>query len=411
MKLNMSRELIVQIIIVAIVIFFGFSMLTPLMSGENNNQNNNQVPPEEEYEVFMAQGNVGLTLKEYSGVIEVDKITNDSREYVMEGVNDGDVLYFNEEIDKVSIVLSDKTKTYEYAKKLIESDSNITIILNARVYSDEEFDFTTDDGKIVSSKVPESEIRVSYPYEIGDILYYRALVQFYNDDIVGAQLYPLPTVEEMEMLFMVDEVSNEYYYRAFFNWSDRQFVRDFSNNLNATLTGEGAENVVVNFVSDVTIYANRPVYSEEADLLKERFENIKTINMEKIVFYDNSTETEEEISDYVYNITNGTLTLEFSPALLEFTYEFDGEYSEIESVFETVNNRSIKLYHGKKAFVSTGSTTAIKGDSTYNVDAIEKMVLIPVSKEKGDLVSLFVDATIEANTISEVEQILDLNFQ
>lgn len=411
MKFKFDREFAIKGVIIVIILSFFFSMLAMGMTGDNNGRKNDVPVPDDDYEMFMGQGNVALTIKEYSGVIQVDRITNDSREFVMEGVNEGDVLFFNEELDKVSIVLSDKTKTYEYAKKLIESDPTISIILNARVYSDEEFDFTTDMGTIVQSTVPESEIRVSYPYKIGDILYYRALVQFYNGNIVGAQLYPLAKVEEMEMLFIVDEVSSDYYYRGFFNWRDRNVIRNFSDTLNQTLTEKGAEDVMINFVSDITIYANRPFSSDEADLLREKFDNIRTINMEKLVFNDNSTETEDEISSYVYNISNGTVTLDFSPPLLEFVYVFDGNYDEIAYIFEELQEKSIKSNHIKRAYVSTGSTTAIKGDSTYDVDDLEMIALIPVDKNEGDLVSLLVDATIQANTVSEIEQVLDLNFE
>ncbi len=413
MKLNFDKEFMVKGVIIVIILTFFVSMFAVGMGGNNNNNNNNNDTPypDDNYTLFVGQGNVALILKEYSGVINVNRISNESREYIMEGVKGGDVLYFNDETNQISIVLSNKSKTYEYAKYLYDNDSNISIVLKARVYSSEEFDFVTDLGDTIKSSIPESEINVAYPYAIGEILYYSALVQFLDGKIVGAQLHPLAKIEEMNMLFNVGEVFGEYYSRSFFNWRDREYVRNLSSNLNETLTELGAENVLVNYVSDITIRANRPIYSHEADLLKERFSGLKTINLEKIVFYDNSTESEDEISEYIYNITNGTIQLDFSPAMLEFSFKYSGNYSKIESVFSDIQNISIIEFYGKKAMVSTEATSVISGNSTYNVNEMEMGALIPISKNEGDVVTLKVDASIQANTIFEVEQVLNLNFE
>lgn len=411
LMISFNKDFMLKAFIVVVIFSFVFSTIWIGMSGNNNNNNNNNNQQNETKDVYlMGQGKVALILKEYSGVIELDKITNESLEFVNQGVKNGDVSYFDNKDSKVTIVLSDKSKTYDYAIKLIENDPSVTIVLKARVYNNQKYDFITDDGQVVSAIIPESEIKVSYPYELGEILYYSALVQLLNGNVVGAQLYPLAKVEEIEMLFTVNEVTNEYYSRLYFNWRDRETARNITETMNETLTGLGVTNFQKSYVSDTTIYASRALYSEEVDLLRGNFEDIKTIDMNKIVFYDNSTETEEEISNFVYNMTNGTVTLSFSPPMLEFIFNYDGEFSAIESSLSDLNDIAITKYYGVKANVSSGNTNVQNGNYTYQVDELNFIAYIPVSKKENDFVSLLVEATISANTIVEVEQVLDFGY-
>jgi hypothetical protein len=411
MKLNFDKEFMIKAVIVVIILSFFFSMFAMAFTGGNNDKNNDLPPPQEDYTFYIGQGNVALILKEYSGVIEMDRISETSKEFILEGVSEGDVLYFNEDLNKVSIVLSDKTKTYEYAKYLIEEDPTISIVLKARVYNDEKFDFTTDEGEVITASIPESEIRVAYPYKIGELLYYNALVQILDGNVVGAQLSPLMRIEEMEMLFLVDETSNEYYSRLFFNWRDRETARRYSEELNDTLTLQGAENVLVNYVSDITIYASRPLYTEEVDLMEEEFEGLMSVQMNKIIFMDNSTETEQEISDFLFNISNRTITLDFSPPMLEFMFVYDGEYVELEDSLNELNSLSIKTFYLNKAVVQSASNEMIKEDKIYAVSELKMTAFVPVNKKVGDLVSILVDAAIQANTIFEAEQVFDFSFE
>ena len=359
MKLNFDKELMLKAFIVVVIFSFIFSTLWIGMSnnGNDNNNNNNQQNNTDDYDIITGQGHVALVVKEYSGSIDLDKITEESKEFVNEGVANGDVLYFNIESTKVSIILSDKSKTYEYAQKLIENDPSAQIVLKVRVFSPEKYNFTTDSGQVVSAIIPESEIKVSYPYALGDVLYYNALVQLLNGNVVGAQLYPLAKVEELDMIFLINKISGEYYSRLYFNWKDRETARTLASQLNESLNEINATGVMYNYVSDTTIYASRTFYSEEAELLREKFNDIKTINMDKIVFYDNSTTTEDEISLAVLNATNNTVTLSFSPPMLELVYKYDGDYNEIEYLFENVNNLSISKFHYVKADLHTGDTT------------------------------------------------------
>ena len=114
MKLNFSREIMLKAFIVVVIFSFIFSTLWIGMSNSNDNNNNNNNGnniPDNNYTVLTGQGQVALIVKEYSGSIELDKITEDSKQFVNQGVANGDVLYFNIEPTKVSIILSDKSKT------------------------------------------------------------------------------------------------------------------------------------------------------------------------------------------------------------------------------------------------------------------------------------------------------------
>lgn len=413
MKLNFDKELMLKAFIVLVIFSFIFSTLWIGMSnsGNDNNNNNNNFPDENNYTLLTGQGHVSLIIKEYSGSIDLDKITEESKEFVNEGVSNGDVLYFNIEPTKVSIILSNKSKTYDYAKILIENDPTVNIILKPRVYSAQGYDFITDSGEIVNAIIPESEIKVSYPYAIGDVLYYNALVQLLNGNVVGAQLYPLAKVEELDMIFLVKDISDEYYSRLYFNWKDRETARSLSYELNESLNEANAIDVTYNYVSDITIYASRALYSEEVELLKEQFSDIKTINMNKIVFYDNSTITEDEISYAVLNATNNSVTLSFSPPMLEIVYKYEGDYNEVESLFGNLNNISISKFHYVKADLHTGDTTVTIANSVYNVPEINLTGFVPTNKKENEMVTLKVSASIQANTIYEVEQVLNFGFE
>lgn len=413
MKLNFNKEFILKVLIIAIILTFVFSTLSIWVNNRDNNKNNipNDDYDDEDYIIQMGQGKIALVVKEYSGSIELNRIVNESIDFVNEGVASGDVLFFNIEPNKVSIVLSDKDKTYEYAKYLVEKDSEVQILLKVRVYSPEKYDFITDSGEIVQASVPESEIKVSYPYKIGEMLYYNALVQIYNGNVVGAQLNPMAKVEELDMIFLVNERYNDYYSRMFFNWRDRETIRALTFDINSSLGDVGATNVEMNYVSDITIYASRAFYSDESDLLKEHFDDIKTINMNKIVFYDNSTVTENEVSEVVFNITNGSVTLDFSPALFEIIFNYEGDYEDVNSVFEELNDFSIVKYHYVTANLHTGNTQVISGDSVYDTGEINYTGFIPTNKNVNDIVTLRVDATIQANQIIEIEQIFEFEFE
>jgi len=410
--ISFNKEFILKAFIVVVILSFIFSTLWIGMSNSNNNNNNNNNNPQNDTEdvYLMGQGKVALIIKEYSGIIELDKINNESLDFINAGIKNGEVSYFDTKDSKITIVLSDKSKTYDYAKILLENDPTVSMILKARVYNNQKYDFTTDDGQVVSAIIPESEIKVSYPYELGEILYYSALVQLLNGNVVGAQLYPLAKVEELDMIFLVNEIKNEYYSRLYFNWRDRETVRTISENMNLTLTEMGVTNFQKNYVSDITIYANRTLTYGEMAILQENYANIKTTEGNKIVFYDNSTETEEEISNFVYNMTNGTASLSFSPPMLEFVFTYDGKFSEIESSLNDLNNLAITKYYGVKANVSTGDTNVVSGNNTYQVKEINLIALIPTSTNLNDIIPLKVEATINANTIVEVEQIIDFGY-
>lgn len=416
MKFKFDRENVIKAIIIVIILTFFFSMFAVGMNGNNDTPENEQediVEPQ----LLVGQGKIELILKEYSGEIELERITNESRDFIIEGVTNGDVLYFNEEANKVSIVLSDKTKTYDYLSVLIANDPEVFFSLKARVYNTKKFDFYTDDGQTISSNVPESEIYVYYPYNIGEVLEYTALVQILDGTIVGAQLYPIPKEEqvitqEVNMLFNVNEIQNEYNVMLFFNWHDREVARTLSSNLNDSLhLSNGVDEVQTIYTSDITIYMSRALYSEEADALKERFPDIKTINMEKIVFYDNSTETEEVISNYLYNLTNGTVTLSFSPSLLQLSFKYNGTFNEIEPLLGDLEELSIKKLYLQKAVISTDSISLKIGNSTYTMNEQKVLGLIPVNHKNNDIITLLVSATIKGTEIVGIEQVLDLGFE
>lgn len=415
MKFKFDRETTIKAVIIVIILTFFFSMFAVGMNGNNDTPENEQGDTVEP-QLLVGQGKIELILKEYSGEIELERITNESRDFIIEGVTNGDVLYFNEGDNKVSIVLSDKTKTYDYLSVLISNDPEVFFSLKARVYNTKQFDFYTDDGQIISSNVPESEIYVYYPYNIGEVLEYTALVQILDGKIVGAQLYPIPkeeqvTTQEVNMLFNVNEIQNEYDLMFFFNWHDREVARTLSSNVNESLSLNEVENVKVIYTSDITIYASRALYSDEADALKERFSNIKTINMEKIVFYDNSTETEEVISNYLYNLTNGTVTLSFSPSLLQLSFKYNGTFNEIEPLLGDLEELSIKKLYLQKAVISTDSISLKIGNSTYDMEEQKVLGLIPVNHKNGDIITLLVSATIKGTEIVGIEQVLDLGFE
>ena len=307
-------------------------------------------------------------------------------------------------VPRTVIVLSDPSQTYDVASQLLSMDPNITMTLEAYVSSDETFEFRTPEGS-VNTSIPRSKVRLSRPYRVGDVLAFRALAQIVDGRVAAAKLTQMAIQEYAELAATVDAFYPQYYARYFYYWRDRALVRGNLSALNDSLKSLGAENVKINYVSDTTVYVSRSLRSAEVEAIRERLPGLKTVQFNRVVFYDNYTYTEDEVYAAIENATNGTVNVTFSKAMLEVAFEYSGNASDAAAVFEGFGFTPVSGELYRLANVSIGGGSVVIKGREYAVKEMEKRAYVSAGKRVGDIAILRFDVSILGDEVVDAEQV------
>ncbi len=406
MEFNFTREQIIRAIVIITAITFVLSSMGIWFKSGNNapsgitqSQNENI-----EQNITMGVGNVELIIDSYSAVIRLGKVNNETQKYLQQMQADGTALYVDASNPaRITVALSDPEDTYYVAKHIINLDPSVHMELEAFVHSDEEFEFSTQQGTI-KAKIPASKITLTNPYEIGDSIAFKALVQFVDGKIVGAKLTPTARKATVELKVLPTKLHNKYYVRMFFYWHDRVGVDESKDALNNTLAELGARNVIMNYIRDDTVYASRSLTSKESKALREKMPGVKTVQFNKVVFYSNYTYTEDEIADALSSITNNSVEVSFSPPMLELLFLYDGNASNITEAVNSFSYAPISKEMYVLADVSLGGEDVEIDGKTYAVNEMNKTAYVPIGSELNMPTYAKFDVSIVGKRIVNAEQ-------
>lgn len=411
MKFNFTREQIIQAIVIITAITFVLSSVGLwFKSSSNGSQGVTQSQNVNiEQNVTVGMGNVELIIDSYSPLIVVGKVNNETQVYLKQIQANGTALYIDTSNPaQTTIALSDANYVLGVAKRIIELDPSVRMELEAIVHSDVEFEFSTEQGTI-KSKIPPSKITVTNPYNIGEVIPFKALVQFVDGKIVGAKLTPTAKKATAELTVIPNNIKDSYYVRMFFYWHDRVDVGNSRDELNNSLADIGATNIDMNYVRDDTIYASRSLTSNEIKALRAAMPGVKTVQFNKIVFYSNTSYTENEIADALYSITNGSVELKFSTPMLEMMFNYDGNSSILNDTIESYNYTPVSKEMYVLADVSLGSSDAVIDNKTYKVGDMNRTIYVPIGSKVGEPTTAKFDVYIIGNDIIDAKQNLKPN--
>jgi len=414
MKVNFTRAQFIQAIVIITALAFILSTLATWYSGAVHKNVPATTPSSDgtlsEENVTMGTAKVALIIDSYSPVIRVSGLSSQAREYLQQLQQNGTILYIDTSNPSYeTIALSKGDYTYEVASNILALGPNVTMLLEAYVYSDGEVKFQTQNG-IVNATIPKSRITVARPYPNGERLFFNALVQLMNGKVVGAKLTPLAVQEMVQLPVEVNAFYNKYHARLYFNWHDRVGVENEIARLNESLNTLGARNITLNYIRDDTVYANRTLKSGESAALHVLLPGLKVVQLNKIVFYSNYSYTEDEVGSAVANVTNGTASLSFSPPLLMITFDFDGNESDaVAALTLPYTPISSDVYRLSNA-TTGGVNVNVKGKS-YDVDSMELNVWVPVGTALNRLAFADFEVSIVGDRIIEAKQVIPPKYQ
>ena len=404
MKLNLTRTQIIQAIVIIVAVLFVLSTLSVWFgkgsTSTSSNTPSSNLSPKTEENITIGMGKVALIVDGYSPILKISKPSDEVKLY-LEGLRtNGSVLYVDESNQQyTTLALSNAEDVPAVASKILALDSNASMFLEAYVYSDKAFEFTTQEGTKISASVPRSKITVVKPYPKGALLYFNALVQLYNGTIVGAKLSPLAQVETAELLVLPKALMPEHYVRLYFMWHDRNNVANNLSLINESLIALGATDVKMQYTSDITVYGNDSLSKAQVNELRAKLPNLKVVQFNKIVFYDNVTYTEDEISEAVYNVTNGSVNVSFSPPMLEMVFSYTGNESALGDAVNAIQPAPLSKEIYRVANASTGNIVVnIKGKD-YSVNSMYVTALVPHTASVDVPVSALFEVTIVGDEI------------
>lgn len=412
MKLSFTKAQMIQAIVILIAVLFVFSTVDIWFGSGRHNGAGGSTPssgetlPTDE-DTIMGIGNVALIIDGYSPILKVSRPNDAVRQYLQRLQVNGTVLYIDESSTQyTTVALARGDDLPAVASALYELDANMPMLLEAYVYSEKAFEFTTRAGEKISAPIPRSKINVARLYPKGEIVFFSALVQLYNGTVVGAKLTPLAVVESAELPVIPKALLPEHYVRLYFMWHDRNNVADSISAINDSLYAINATDVRFQYTSDITVYATGAMSKAQVDALRAQLPNLKVVQLNKIVFYDNTTYTEDEISDAVYIATNGTVNVSFSPPLLEIGFNYAGDEGVLTETINSIPYKPISKEIYRVANASTGGISVdIKGKK-YAVQNIEVIALVPNTAKVGNPEFATFEVTILGDEIISARPIL-----
>jgi predicted RND superfamily exporter protein len=191
----------------------------------------------------------------------------------------------------------------------------------------------------------------------------------------------------------------EHYVRLYFMWHDRNNVANNLSLINESLIALGATDVKMQYTSDITVYGNDSLSKAQVNELRAKLPNLKVVQFNKIVFYDNVTYTEDEISEAVYNVTNGSVNVSFSPPMLEIVFSYTGNESALDDAVNAIQPAPLSKEIYRVANASTGNIVVnIKGKD-YSVNSMYVTALVPHTASVDVPVSALFEVTIVGDEI------------
>ncbi|MEM4332193.1 MAG: hypothetical protein QW500_02845 [Candidatus Micrarchaeia archaeon] len=388
MKLSLTRMQIIQAIVVLVAVIFVLSTLAtwfthqPRNGGQTSQTQN--LPEEEEMSLSVGMGNVMLVVNSYSPVIRLTRPNAAAMAYLKQLQAGNKVIYLDQSNPQyITVTLSSGDDTLPVASNLMSLDQNVTMLLEAYVNSSQAFDFTLQNGSKVKASIPMSKINVAKPYAKGEQLYFSALVQIYKGQVVGAKLTPLARTEVVDMPVLPLKLYPEHYARMYFMWHDREGVRRSLDALNESLKAINATNIRFNYVSDTTVYATDTFNKTQINEIKKYLPGLYVVQFNKLVFYDNYTYTEEQISDVVAKVTNNTVNVSFSPPMLEMRFNYEGDEQKIANALQSINYTPISVEVYRVCNASTGNIAIPIGGKEYYVRSMYVTAILPSTVKAG----------------------------
>ncbi len=411
MKFNFSRAQMIQAIVIIVAVLFVFSTLgvwyNPGKNGGGSTPSTDNTPQITDENITVGMGNVVLIVQSYSPVIKLTSPNEAAKAYLQQLQANGTILYLdNSNPQYITVALSKGDDTEAVATGIMNLDSNVTMLLEAYVNSDQAFTFTTEGGKNVTATVPASKINVAKPYAKGELLYFNALVQLYNGTVVGAKLTPLAQAESAELPVLPVSFSPEHYARLYFAWHDRVGVDNSQAYLNETLKSLNATNIRFQYTSDTTVYANKGLSKDEIAGIRERLPGLYVVQLNKIVFYDNYSYTEEQVSQAVAEATNDTANVSFSPPMLEMGFAYSGNESQLTDAINSINYTPISEEIYRVCNASTGGLTMTIKGKQYTVKNMYVTALVPNTATLNNPEIAMFEVSIVGNEIVSATPIL-----
>ncbi|MGC8923678.1 MAG: hypothetical protein ACP5KJ_00615 [Candidatus Micrarchaeia archaeon] len=411
MAISITRSQAIQLIVILTAIVFIASTLSIWFRSSNSS------PPSVtqsgqasiEQNVSIGRANIVLILESYSPVVKSGVLNDDASNYVKELAANGKVQYIDTSNPSyTTIVLSNKDDVYNFTKTLLSLDTNASIMLEAYVYSNEEFDFITPEG-IVRTSIPRSKITLTSPYPVGSMLAFNALAQFSNGKIVNAKLTPLAITDTAEMQARVDELYPYHYVRMFFFWHDRVAINNSYATLKESLSQINATNISMRYVRNDVAYASRPLTIYEIASLQEMLPGVKMVRGNEIVIYSNYSYTENDVSDGVANATNNSVSISFSPPLLEIVFDYTGPVEKLDEVLDEFEYTPIskEVYRRARITIPAGNVT-VNGKEYEIAKNIEITALVPYNAQVGGTTSVKIRLSILGDQIVSAEQVLEV---
>jgi hypothetical protein len=411
MKFNFSRAQMIQAIVIIVAVLFVLSTVgvwyNPGTSGGSSTPQTGNTPEVTDENITVGMGNVVLIVQSYSPVIRLTNPNADAKAYLQQLQANGTVLYLdNSNPQYITVALSKGDDSPAVATGILNLDSNVTMLLEAYVYSDQAFEFTTESGTKVSATIPASKINVAKPYAKGELLYFNALVQLYNGTVIGAKLTPLAQAESAELPVLPVSFSPEHYARLYFAWHDRVGVDNSQAYLNETLKSLNVTGIRFQYTSDTTVYANKGLSKAEIDVIREKLPGLKVVQLNKIVFYDNYSYTEEQISQVVAEATNDTANVSFSPPMLEIGFSYSGNETQLTDAINSINYTPISEEIYRVCNASTGGLTVTIKGKQYRVRNMYVMALVPNTATLNNPEIAMFEVSIVGDEIVDAKPIL-----
>ncbi|MCX8199962.1 MAG: hypothetical protein N3G76_00670 [Candidatus Micrarchaeota archaeon] len=415
MKISLTRAQMIQAIVILIAVVFVLSTLgtwfthQPVNGGQTSQATNLS---EDELDASIGMGNVVLVVRSYSPVIRLASPGIAAKAYLKQLQAGNTILYLDESNPQyITITLSSGEDTLEVASKLVSLDKNATMLLEAYVSSDQEFEFLLQNGTKVKAKIPLSKISVSRPYKKGEQLYFSALVQLYKGQVIGAKLTPLARTEKVDLPVLPLNCFSEHYARFYFMWHDREGVRSSLSRLNESLKSINATAVQMQYVSDTTVYATDGFSKAQVQEIRKRLPGLYVVQFNKLVFYDNYTYTEDEISKVIADVTNNTVNVSFSPPMLEMRFNYAGNETLLENTLNAIGYTTISKEIYKVCNASTGDITISIGGKMYRVRDMHVLALLPTSAKPGAPEVGSFEAYIVGDEIVRAEPVLETKYK